>query len=124
MNKYNKSYADLKAVVDSICAEKPDKNTVESLRQMLCHPTFHPIVESIEKKIIEIGNYLNEQDKKVVAQPKQNIALEKKPDNSDNVTHIHYEDWTAEMFKEYTKFLNEEYKDGLEFEVKMPDNLP
>ncbi len=56
------AYNSLTLVIDQMTADTLDRNTIESLRNMLDMNAFQPIRNVIEKKIIEIGNFLKSKD--------------------------------------------------------------
>jgi hypothetical protein len=60
----NKAYETLTQVIDNMVAERLDRNTIDSLRAMLSLPAFLPIINVIEKKIIEVGNHLKSKEPK------------------------------------------------------------
>ncbi len=60
--KTKPAYESLTQVINQMTADTLDRNTIESLRNMLDLPAFQPIRNVIEEKIIEIGNFLKSKD--------------------------------------------------------------
>jgi hypothetical protein len=60
--KPNAAYESLTLVIDQMTADTLDRNTIESLRNMLDLDAFQPIRDVVEKKIIEVGNYLKSKE--------------------------------------------------------------
>lgn len=61
-NPKNAAYNSLTQVIDQMVAERLDKGTIESLRNMIDLEAFQPIRSVIENKIIEIGNFLKSKE--------------------------------------------------------------
>lgn len=61
-NPKNAAYNSLTQVIDQMIADRLDKGTIESLRNMLDLEAFQPIRLVIENKIIEIGNFLKSKE--------------------------------------------------------------
>jgi hypothetical protein len=61
-NPKNAAYKNLTQVIDQMVADRLDKGTIESLRNMLDLEAFQPIRSVIENKIIEIGNFLKSKE--------------------------------------------------------------
>lgn len=62
-------YSMLIQVIDQMVADNLDKNTITSLRNMLELPAFFPIHDVIEKKIIEVGNFLKSKEPPAKQEP-------------------------------------------------------
>ena len=61
---HKNAYDSLTQVITTMVANRLDRNTIDSLRQMIELDAFQPIRSVIEEKIIEIGNHLKEVDAK------------------------------------------------------------
>ena len=65
MNK-KESYDALASVIRSYEPDRLSEEVVDSLRFMLKHPTFAPIHEILEAKILEIADYFHKRSERVV----------------------------------------------------------
>lgn len=61
-NPKSAAYNSLTQVIDQMVANRVDRGTIDSLRNMLNFDAFQPIRKVIEDKIIEIGNYLKSKE--------------------------------------------------------------
>lgn len=125
------AYTTLTLVIDQMVADTLDRNTIESLRNMLDLDAFQPIRDVIEKKIIEIGNYLKSkeppapepvqvwmgQPKKVVPEIKveSNEALRQEIEDLLNSPPFEYEN--PDDVRTHFNEVKQRFEDSLEFDI-------
>lgn len=135
--KTKPAYDSLTQVIDQMTADTLDRNTIESLRNMLDLPAFQPIRDVIEKKIIEVGNFLKSKDiiatqpievwmgqpKKVVPDLKveSNEALRVEIEDLLNSPPFEYEN--ENDVREQFQRIKDHFGDTLEFDIVL-DPLP
>lgn len=129
--KTKAAYNTLTLVIDQLVADTVDRNTIESLRNMLDMNAFQPIRDVIEKKIIEIGNYLKSKDAKEAVKPE--IVPETRIDdgivNEEMRMEIEYllnsppfEYETETQINDYFQTMRDKFDSSLEFDVVLPDS--
>lgn len=127
------AYTTLTLVIDQMVADTMDRNTIESLRNMLEMEAFQPIRNVIEKKIIEVGNFLKSkevpkpepvmvwmgktQEKKV----ESNDALRQEIEDLLTSPPFEYENENDVRF--HFDNIKERFKDTLEFDINLEDPL-
>jgi hypothetical protein len=126
--KTKAAYSTLTLVIDQMVADTLDRNTIESLRNMLDLPAFQPIRNVIEKKIIEVGNFLKAKDEAPKPEPIQvwmGANQEKKVESNDALREeiedllisppFEYEN--EQDIRDHFGCLMDNYKDSLEFDI-------
>jgi hypothetical protein len=125
--KTKAAYSMLTLVIDQMVADTLDRNTIESLRNMLDMDAFQPIRDVIEKKIIEVGNYLKSKDApkpepiqvwmgaKQEKKVESNDALREETEDLLNSPPFEYEN--EQDIRDHFGCLMDNYKDSLEFDI-------
>lgn len=131
--KTKPAYTTLTLVIDQMVADTLDRNTIESLRNMLDLPAFQPIHDVIEKKIIEVGNYLKskEEEEKEKEILKDNPLHRQAPMGAGELTdkinslpdlpdgiEIDYE-YEANLYTNF-QYIKDKFDSSLEFDVTLP----
>jgi len=106
-NSRSQAYKSLTEVINQIHVETADKNTIQSLRNMLDMESFQPILSVIEDKIIEIGDYLKALDTvdSVMKGPEETpidiwMGNQKKSEDLSNIPNVEDTESMEDLFSQ------------------------
>jgi hypothetical protein len=117
------AYNSLTQVIDQMVADRLDRGTIESLRNMLELDAFQPIRSVIENKIIEIGNFLK--SKETPSVPPIEVWMGNVPkvqiESNEEETWLPFEYENEGDVREVFNQVKGLYPD-LEFDIVLPPN--
>lgn len=131
--KPNAAYNALTQVIDQMTADTLDRNTIESLRNMLDLPAFQPIRSVIEKKIIEVGNFLKSKDTPTpppidvwMGQPKPKVENNEalRQEIEDLLTSPPFEYENPDDVRTTFNNVKDRFKDSLDFNIVLDEPIP